>query len=257
MCPPRPEDVPKGASFVKARLILRCAIVLSVFQVCAAQAESRGEAGNGAARRPSSSASTVNPSPQPDGDRGHHVNMIYPDGAFRENGGPMIDITKAPYNATGSGDPADADRNTRAFVAVYDFLMKELDKYGDMQRRVTQPSSTECSYVVYVPNGVYYVDDTLIYSGPVRRVAGVQREYCVWLRFIGQSRRSTIIRLVDDCPGFSDKKHPKPILSFGKKPDVNPMKANNAIKNLAIDAGSGNPGACLPAMLRFRDMAAA
>jgi len=76
--------------------------------------------------------------------------------------------------------------------------------------------------------------------GPVRRVAGVQREYCVWLRFIGQSRRKTIARLVDNCPGFDDKKNPKPILSLGKKHDVNPMKANNAIKNLTIDAGKGN-----------------
>ncbi len=45
--------------------------------------------------------------------------MIYPDSAFRENGGPVTDITKAPYHAKGSGDPADADHNTKAFVAVY------------------------------------------------------------------------------------------------------------------------------------------
>jgi hypothetical protein len=121
--------------------------------------------------------------------------------------------------------------------------MEQLDQYGDMQRRVTQPSSTACSYIVYIPNGVYCVNDTLIYSGPVRRVAGVEREYCVWLRFIGQSRRNTIIRLADHCPGFDEKKTPKPIFSFGKKRDVNPMKANNAIKNLTIDAGRGNPGA--------------
>jgi hypothetical protein len=148
--------------------------------------------------------------------------MIYPDRALRENGGPIIDISRTPFNATGSGDPADADRNTRAFVAVYDFLMEQLDKYGDMQRKVTQPSSAECSYIIYIPNGVYYVNDTLIYSGPVRRVAGVQREYCVWLRFIGQSRKNTVIRLVDDSPRYDDKGHPKPIFSFGKKSDVNP-----------------------------------
>jgi hypothetical protein len=84
----------------------------------------------------------------PDGDRGHDLNMIYPSGAFLENGGPIIDVTKPPYNAKGSGDPADADHNTRAFVAVYDFIMEQLDKYGDMQRKVTQPSSTACSYIV-------------------------------------------------------------------------------------------------------------
>jgi len=180
---------------------------------------------------------------EPDGDRGHHLNMIYPANAFMQNGGPIIDVTKAPYHVRGSGDPADADHNTKAFIAVYDFIMRELDKYGDMQRKVTQPSSTACSYIIYIPDGVYYVNDTLIYSGPVRKVAQVQREYCVWLRFIGQSRRNTIIRLIDNCPGFGDKANPRPIVSFGKKRDVNPMKANNAIKNLTIDAGKGNPGA--------------
>lgn len=180
---------------------------------------------------------------EPDGDRGHHVNMIYPIDALLENGGPIINVAKTPYNAKGSGDPADADHNTKAFIAVYDFIMKELDKFGDMQRQVTQPSSTDCSYIVYIPDGVYCVNDTLIYSGPVRRVAQVQREYCVWLRFIGQSRRNTIIKLVDNCQGFDDKTNPKPIFSFGKKRDVNPMKANNAIKNLTIDTGKGNPGA--------------
>lgn len=89
--------------------------------------------------------------PTPAGDRGHHVNMIYPPDAFHQNGGPIIDITRAPYHAKGSGDPADATHNTRALIAVYDFLMKELDKYGDMNRQVTQPSSTECSYIVFTP----------------------------------------------------------------------------------------------------------
>lgn len=177
------------------------------------------------------------------GDRGHDVNMIYPADVFFESGGPIIDVTKPPYNAKGSAEPADADHNTKALIAVYDFIMAQLDRYGDMRRKVTQPSSTECSYIIYIPNGVYYVNDTLIYSGPVRRVAGVQREYCVWLRFIGQSRQNTVIRLADDSPGFDDKQNPKPIFSFGKKLDVNPMKANNVIKNLTIDAGNGNPGA--------------
>jgi hypothetical protein len=177
------------------------------------------------------------------GDRGHNINMIYPDDAFLGNGGPIIDVTKSPYNVKGWGDPADAEHNTKAFIKVYDFIMEQLDKYGDMQRKVTQPSSTACSYIIYIPDGVYYINNTLIYSGPVRRVRGVQREYCVWLRFIGQSRKKTIIRLVDNCPVFADKKNPKPIFSFGKKRDVNPMKANNSIKNLTIDSGKGNPGA--------------
>ena len=177
------------------------------------------------------------------GDRGHEITMVYPQDAFIQNGGAIIDITKEPYLAKGSGDPADAEHNTKAFVKVYDFIMAELDKYGDIEKEVTQPSSTNCSYMIYIPDGVYYVNDTLIYSGAIRKVTGTEREYCVWLRFIGQSREKTIIQLVDNCPGFADKANPKPILSFGKKANVNPMKANNAAKNLTISAGAGNPGA--------------
>ena len=92
--------------------------------------------------------------------------MVYPDDAFHENGGPIIDITKPPYHAKGSGNPADAKHNTEAFVAAYDFIMSELDKYGDMRQEVTQPSSTACSYIIYIPNGTYYVNDTLVYPAP-------------------------------------------------------------------------------------------
>ena len=40
------------------------------------------------------------------------------------NGGPIIDITRAPYYAKGSGDPPNADHNTKAFIAFYDFIMR-------------------------------------------------------------------------------------------------------------------------------------
>ncbi|MBL7187960.1 MAG: hypothetical protein ISS70_16680 [Phycisphaerae bacterium] len=57
-----------------------------------------------------------------DGDRGRDLNMIYPPDAFLEKGGPIVDVTKPPHNAKGSGDPADADHNTRASVAIYDLI---------------------------------------------------------------------------------------------------------------------------------------
>jgi len=68
--------------------------------------------------------------PQITGDRGNQINAVYPAAAFTEQGGPVIDISRPPYNAKGSGDPADADHNTKAFIAAYDFIMSRLDEVG-------------------------------------------------------------------------------------------------------------------------------
>lgn len=83
----------------------------------------------------------------------------------------------------------------------------------------------------YLPNGTYLVCDTLKWGNPPKR------------RILqGESRERTIIRLRDNCPGFDDPKHPKPVITTfeGKSTGV---AFRNAINDLTLDVGSGNPGA--------------
>jgi hypothetical protein len=101
---------------------------------------------------------------------------------------------------------------------------------------------------MYLPNGAYLVSDTIVYSGPWRDYPGEaeQRdgkrvfERLVKIRFFGEERDKTIIRLKDRCPGFG--RGAKPVVCYGKS-DLNNAVAYNAFRNITIDTGKGNPGA--------------
>lgn len=87
------------------------------------------------------------------------------------------------------------------------------------------------SNTLYLSNGTYLVSDTLR-----------------WSRFFvlqGESREHTIIKLKDNCPGFTDPKTPKPVVVAGwggRERGCNDAHANYVF-NLTIDTGKGNPGA--------------
>jgi len=88
--------------------------------------------------------------------------------------------------------------------------------------------------VLYVPEGTYLVSDTL--GWPLRTY------------LIGEGRDKTIMKLRDNCPGFTDGRG-KPVLAtairayrYGNDSRVNAAFANY-ILNLTVDTGEGNPGA--------------
>ncbi|MEM8782220.1 MAG: carbohydrate-binding protein [Planctomycetota bacterium] len=85
--------------------------------------------------------------------------------------------------------------------------------------------------IVYLPDGVYDVSDTLTFIGNQRRVI-VQ----------GESRDGTVIRLSDNNPDYAtpDVSQPKAVLSTGNQPG---QGFRNAIRDLTVDVGSGNAGA--------------
>ncbi len=123
--------------------------------------------------------------------------VIFPSGA------KVIDITKAPYNAT----PNDESDDTAAI----------------------QKALTDNVNLIYIPNGIYIVSETLRWGKNEKRQI-----------MQGQSEGVSILRLKDTCQGFGDASQPKAMLWTGKSPA---QRFRNSIRNLTVDTGNGNPGA--------------
>lgn len=164
------------------------------------------------------------------------------------NNNRVLNIREAPFFAKGDGITDD----TNAFIRAYDFVLNEIDKFGWSK---ATPVSRASSFIIYIPNGEYLVSDTIIYSGKPRwynvkknkrqkysffRMSGIS-EALVWIRFQGEDKYKTIIRLKDNADGFQKDKE-KPVISFGKS-DFNNLVANNRISDLTINTGKGNDGA--------------
>ena len=165
-------------------------------------------------------------------DRNLGINCNFPSSVFIENGGHVIDITKPPYNAVGDG----VTDNTAAFVAAYDFIINKLATLCPLSSNCKDPLA---KYVFYVPDGTYLVSNTLIYSGPLYTNGTIERFQ--HMHIIGQSRENTIIKLKDNCAGYSSGTN-KPVVSFGQS-DFNNTANTNTIRNLTVNTGTGNPGA--------------
>jgi len=172
------------------------------------------------------------------GDTSPCTRIVYPpDAIYRPDGsgGRILDVTQPPFGARGDGVTDD----TAALVRAYDFVMREIDRVG-LEVGTPRPAA---SYVIYLPDGVYRVSDTIVYSGELR----VHPTYSVaegvqFLRFVGESREGTILRLDDAAPGFGEGMPDKPVLSFGRR-DFNNAQASNALRNLTVSVGRGNPAA--------------
>ncbi|MBW3625931.1 MAG: glycoside hydrolase family 55 protein [Armatimonadetes bacterium] len=89
--------------------------------------------------------------------------------------------------------------------------------------------------IIYLPNGVYRISDTIRWS---RGPRGGSEEKRIILQ--GQSEKGAILKLKDRCPGFTDPAIPKAMVWTGEKPA---QRFRNSIRNLTFDTGTGNPGA--------------
>ena len=166
-------------------------------------------------------------------DRAPGINAVYP--ASVVDGDQVIDITKPPFNAKGDG----VTDNTAAFVAAFDTVVHRLKTLCSSPTRVNC-HELETRIIFYVPDGTYLVSNTLIYSGPVFTTNN-SIDRLQHIRFIGQSRENTIIRLKDNAPGY-EAGADKPVFSFSKG-TFNNTANSTTLRNMTVNTGSGNPGA--------------
>jgi len=126
----------------------------------------------------------------------------------------VVDVTKAPYHAKADGVTDDTTAIQRA-----------LDDHPN------------AGAIIYLPNGIYRISETLRWPGPDDPEAGsAQKRTVLW----GQSRAGTVIQLRDSAPGFEDPRNSKALIWTGKAPA---QRFGNEVHNLTLDTGVDNPGA--------------
>jgi len=179
------------------------------------------------------------------GDRNPDYTITYPAGALIQNEGCVYDITNPPTPelTAGVGDGVTDDH--QAFVDAIDYVLQLMDNgrpYSDEQV-IKNPDGV---YTIYLPNGTYKVTQPITYTGPTRFDSGRtdRNENFVGIKFVGQDRDSTIVRLAPSSPGFNNSSAPKALFVFAR-PDCNfnnwPAKSHGC-RNLTIDVAN-NTGA--------------
>ena len=174
----------------------------------------------------------------------------------------IIDVTKAPYSL----DPTGKQDCTAALIRILDDLARHSIEgvakvirllEADPDPKAKLPNSFEnCkrngkifaifpyekppSRIIYFPKGTYLVSDTVCYTLD-KLQNGFGSELNWHIRFQGESREESIIKLKDSCPGYGVGAN-KPVISF-MRGNYSNVSMSNFFRNLTIDIGSGNPGA--------------
>lgn len=127
-------------------------------------------------------------------------------------GAKVVNVTKDPYFAKGDGKTDDTEA-----------IQKALNDHPDGD------------YIIYLPHGIYKVNDQLSWPETGKKGTDYRRTILQ-----GQSIGGTILQLADSTYGFDNVDFPKPIIFTGSGPDP---RIRNAIRDLTIRTGKGNPGA--------------
>ncbi len=144
---------------------------------------------------------------------------------FPKNVG-VVDVTAPEYGAI----PNDGKDDTKA-------IQKALNQFPGQGR------------TIYLPNGIYDISDSLHWPAGERN-----RSDYKYTTLQGQSRDRVIIRLQDQSSLFQDANKPRPVISTGFDPDLDPnsedfkaslvaQRFGNSVRNLTIKIGKNNPGA--------------
>ncbi|MBD3343503.1 MAG: hypothetical protein GF401_00400 [Chitinivibrionales bacterium] len=178
-------------------------------------------------------------------DRNPGYVINYPDDALIQNGGCVYDITNPPQASLTAAAGDGTTDDLQAFIDAFDHVLQLMDN-GRAYNNEDVIKNPDGLYIIYLPDGIYNVTDMITYSGPTRFDEGrVDRnENVVGMKFIGQSRNGTIVRLAPNSTGFGDPQNPKAVFPFAR-PGV---EFNNwackvhGCRNMTIDVTS-NAGA--------------
>ncbi len=147
-------------------------------------------------------------------------NIVFPKSAA------VIDVTASEYGAK----PNDGKDDTKA-------IQKALNQFPGGGR------------IIYLPNGTYNISDSLHW--PPGKISASDYKRTI---LQGQSRDGVIIQLNDSSAKFQDSKKPRPFISTGFDPNLDPktkafsasrkaQRFANSVRNLTINIGKKNPGA--------------
>ena len=176
----------------------------------------------------------------------------------------IIDVTKPPYNLdnTGKSDCTAmlckiVDDVLTAYEKSFYETKKKLESIDDPdalisfeirkvngRSNVIFPEELPPSKIIYFPNGIYTVSDTIsYYKEEFRNILGGLRglEMNCQIRFIGESMDGTVIRLKDNCKGF-EYGNDRPVISF-MQGEASNIAMTNMLENMTVSVGKGNPGA--------------
>lgn len=157
---------------------------------------------------------------------------VFPAGAAA-----IVNITQPPYNADPTGEEDSTAAIQKAIdLASFDGVAGDGVADDGTDDGIMDGSSRRRPRIVYFPNGIYRITDTL------RGTANTGRKGGGLVVLQGESRDGAILRLDARAPGFDDPAAPKPLFS-----NFNGDYTNNAfmngIESLTFEVGAGNPGA--------------
>jgi hypothetical protein len=110
------------------------------------------------------------------------------------------------------------------------------DDTDAIQRAISEHTDT-FNQLIYLPNGTYRV------TRPLEGKTADGR-YQFGMQLLGQSREKAVIRLADRCPGYQDPDKPRAVIVTAVRDGLEGNEGyRNAVMNLTVDTGAGNPGA--------------
>jgi hypothetical protein len=170
----------------------------------------------------------------------------------------FIDLTAPPYGAdpTGQRDSteaicraysdvmrlgAEAFERTRAALAAGERIEGSLEADPEHEKQwVLCPHIPPVTRILYLPEGVYRVSDTLVYDNEGLHTSHLD-ELNRCIHWLGDGSSKTIIRLDANAPGFGAREE-RPVVQFcaGRKSSV---AMQNTFEGISVEVGAGNPGA--------------